>query len=140
MHSMARDLEQRVHEIVARAATEIADAARRDVTAQLDRILAGVSEPNREPARARVPRQAAAAKVKPTKARRDGRRRRGGPSEQDISKVLAFVESNPGLRSEEIQKRMGGEPKIIKAALAKLRDSKSVKTNGVKRAMIYSAV
>lgn len=51
--------------------------------------------------------------------------------------VIAFVEKNPGLNSEGIVKKMGGDAKGISDALARLREEKLVKTQGERRGMTY---
>jgi hypothetical protein len=54
-----------------------------------------------------------------------------------VGQVHAFIKSHPGLRSEEIMGKMGGNKHSVKDALARLRATKKVKTKGIKRAMTY---
>jgi hypothetical protein len=72
-------------------------------------------------------------------AKSKGRGRRGGIDEAGISRILKVIEDSPGLRSEEIQKKLPISPKLVRAGLAKLRETKRVKTTGEKRQMTYSA-
>ncbi len=53
--------------------------------------------------------------------------------------MLKVIEGNPGLRSEEIYKKLPLRPELAKKALAKLREDKRVKTTGEKRATTYAA-
>ncbi len=54
-----------------------------------------------------------------------------------VGQVHAFIKSHPGLRSEQIMGKMGGNKHSVKDALARLRATKKVKTKGIKRAMTY---
>ena len=68
------------------------------------------------------------------------RGRRSKLNDSAVSEILATVEKNPGLRSEQLQKllvHLG--PKLVKQGLAKLRAAKRVKTSGQRRATTYSA-
>lgn len=79
------------------------------------------------------PRAAAAA---------DGPKRRGRRGRLDqgtIDQILKFVEKHPGLRSEQIQGQLDVDRKLVKAGLAKLRETKRVRTSGHKRATTYTA-
>jgi hypothetical protein len=53
-------------------------------------------------------------------------------------KLLAFIARNPGLKSEEIVKEIGGDAKVFKSGLADLRAAKKVVTKGARRAMTYA--
>jgi hypothetical protein len=63
-------------------------------------------------------------------------RKSGGDVTDD---VMMAVTLEPGLRSEEIQKRLGKPALLVKAALAALRKNKSVRTEGTNRATRYFA-
>jgi hypothetical protein len=65
--------------------------------------------------------------------------RRGSLDEATVTRVFKVIEDNPGLRGEEIYKKLPLAPELTKKVLAKLRDSKRVKTTGEKRAMKYAA-
>jgi hypothetical protein len=56
-----------------------------------------------------------------------------------VGRVLSFIRQNPGLRSEQITARIGGEKTAIADALARLRGSGKVQTKGQKRATTYHA-
>jgi hypothetical protein len=56
-----------------------------------------------------------------------------------LDRVAQYVHKHPGLRSEQIQAGMGGDHSVTKAALAKLRELKRVKTSGERRATTYTA-
>jgi hypothetical protein len=65
--------------------------------------------------------------------------RRSTHDEATLERVLKVIASSPGQRSEEIYWKLPMPVKTVKAALAKLRATKRVKTKGEKRAMTYSA-
>ncbi len=69
--------------------------------------------------------------------RRSGRR--GTLDEATVTRVFKVIEDNPGLRSEQIYKKLPLSPKLTKKVLAKLREGRRVKTSGKKRAMTYAA-
>jgi hypothetical protein len=119
-------LQQRVQEVVNRAASEIARAVRQNIAEQVARMTGGAKA------------AAKPAKEKPVKRRR-GRRGRRGPNSAGVEKVLKFVQSHPGLRSEQIQKQMDLASARVKGALLKLRATGKVKTKGQKRATTYQA-
>jgi hypothetical protein len=65
-------------------------------------------------------------------------RRRRGISDAVLDQLLKVVKAKPGLRSEQIYKKLPQQsPKILKAGLAKLRAQKKVKTSGERRATTY---
>jgi hypothetical protein len=55
-----------------------------------------------------------------------------------MTRVLEVIEANPGLRSEEIYKKLPLSVELAKKALTKLRETKRVKTKGEKRSMTYA--
>ncbi len=55
-----------------------------------------------------------------------------------LERIAGFIEKTPGLRSEEIQRELALPPKLVKIGLAKLRDTKRVRTAGQRRATTYS--
>ena len=68
------------------------------------------------------------------------RGRRSKLNESTLAEILAAVEKNPGLRSEQLQKKLEHlGPKLVKQGLAKLRSDKRVKTSGERRATTYAA-
>jgi hypothetical protein len=169
----------RIHDIVTRAASEIASAIRGEISSTPRRAalpahkaapsarggkrrtimcpVPGCGKPGggpkwgwfcadhkdlpaEEKARARAARAGAATAPKAKAARgakRGGREgaKRGGSA---LDQVLAFVRSNPGMRSEQIQKRIGLAAEPVKAALAKLRAGGQVKVSGKARATSYA--
>jgi hypothetical protein len=79
--------------------------------------------------------------LSPARGRRGrppGRGRRGGLDDAAVDSVARVIGKNPGLRSEQIYKEAGLPPQIVKAALARLREKKRVKTKGTRRAMTYA--
>ena len=84
-----------------------------------------VAKPVREPRAAKAPKRTGGRPSKITDALLD--------------QIHAFVKANPGLRSEEIQKRLGGDKEQIKASLAKLKSQNRVVTGGAKRGTTYTA-
>lgn len=71
----------------------------------------------------------------PAKKTRGGRR---GSNAAAAETIFKLIQSTPGLRSEQIQKKLPIPPKKIKAGLSKLRAAGRVKTKGIKRAMVYN--
>ena len=112
------------------AVSESVAAYRRSLSAGLDGIAAA-----KPAAKSNGAPHAPAA----TRARRKRRYRSSTDIAVTIDKVLTFITSHPGLRSEEIFKAIGGNKAGVKDALARLRALKGVKTRGAKRAMTYSA-
>ena len=55
-----------------------------------------------------------------------------------LERIAGFIEKTPGLRSEEIQRELALPSKLVKIGLAKLRDTKRVRTAGQRRATTYS--
>jgi hypothetical protein len=82
-------------------------------------------------------RGAAPAPEAATRGRRRGRR--GRLDQATLDQILRVVSRSPGMRSEQIQKALPFERTLVKAGLAKLRELKKVKTNGIKRATTYAA-
>src|SRR6185312_11372995 len=65
--------------------------------------------------------------------------RNGQPDQAAINQVFKVVEGEPGLRSEQIYKKVPLSPEVTKKALAKLREEKRVKTKGERRATTYAS-
>ena len=65
------------------------------------------------------------------------RRKRSGDILEDIVELL---EAEPGLRSEEIQKRLDKPPVLVKSTLVALRKHSRVRIEGTKRAARYFAL
>jgi hypothetical protein len=125
-------LEVRIGTILTVAARQIAEAVRADIANQLMHVMG--SGAGRQVAAASTSSASAAAP-----ATGGGKRgRRGALNEPTLTRVLDIVKGTPGLRSEQIQKQLPLAPKLVKAALAKLRAAKRVKTTGEKRAMTYA--
>ena len=75
--------------------------------------------------------------AKPKRARKGERPSKVG--EAYLEELLNFVRANGGLRSEEIQKRTGGDKARVGAALAELKAQKRVTTSGNARGTTYTA-
>ena len=125
-------LEVRIGTILTVAARQIAEAVRADIANQLIHVM-GSSGGHKAASPASSSNGAAA----PATGGKRGRR--GSLNEPTLTRVLDIVKGTPGLRSEQIQKQLPLAPKVVKAALAKLRAAKRVKTTGEKRAMTYAA-
>jgi hypothetical protein len=119
-------LEDKIAAVIASAAREIAAVVRSDLADQLQLVVAGQN--------GRVHKTAASTNGKTGK-----RGRRSSLTESVLSSVLSVIEGKPGLRSEQIQAQLRMQPKMVKAALAKLREQKQVKTTGQKRSMTYAS-
>jgi hypothetical protein len=121
------DLETTISAIANAAALEISNAIRNELALQL-RQLAGGGPAAR--------RAASSGSSSGGQVRRAGR---GRLDEVTVSRVLKVVHDSPGLRTEEIQAKLPVAPKVVKAALAKLRRESRVKTTGQKRGMTYAS-
>jgi hypothetical protein len=122
------DIESAITQIVSATARQIAEAVRAEIAEQLRHVTAAGATAKGRQARALAP------------AKADGQRRgrRARLDEATVSRVLKVVADSPGLRSEQIQGKLPIPPKVVKAALAKLRADKRVKTAGEKRATTYT--
>ena len=99
------------------------------------RALIGVGAASTGKRRGRPPGAASAsAPSRPKKFIRRSARQIAG----SVGRVVAFISKHPGLRSEQIVKALGGDASGVSDALARLRASGRVKTDGIKRAMTYS--
>lgn len=67
-----------------------------------------------------------------------GRLKRGSVSALVLQQLLGAIKTAPGLRSEEIYKKVRMSRKLAKAGLAKLREQNKVKLKGQKRSATYS--
>src|ERR1700743_3767493 len=113
-------LEARIGTILTVAARQIADLVRADIAEQLSAAIGGGGV-----------RRATASAAAPAPAGGGKRGRRGALNAATLSRVLDAGKSSAGLRSEQLQKQLPAlPPKTVKAALAKLRESKRVKTSG----------
>jgi hypothetical protein len=130
---MPNNLDAAIQSIVARASTDIARLVRDSIADELRRVVGGSGLSARRGGRP----AGSVNQAKGQKGGRKGGRRGAGPSESDLQTVHDFISRNPGLRSEEIQKKIGGEPDLVRKALAKLRASGQAKTKGAKRATTY---
>jgi hypothetical protein len=123
---MSSHLDARIEAIIEQAASDIASAVRANIAEEVQRVLGG-----RRGARA---------------AGRGGGRRaasapraRRGVSEAQLKSVLDFIGKNPGKRGEQIRAALKLSTKVGGKILAKLRQTKAVKTKGQKRSTTYSA-
>jgi hypothetical protein len=121
------DLETTISAIANAAALQISNAIRNELALQLKQLAGGV------PAARRA---ASSGSNSGGQVRRAGR---GRLDEVTVSRVLKVVHDSPGLRTEEIQAKLPVAPKLVKAALAKLRRESRVKTTGQKRGMTYAS-
>jgi hypothetical protein len=122
------DLETTISAIANAAALEISNAIRNELALQLRQLAGG------GPAARRAASSGSSSSG--GQVRRAGR---GRLDEVTVSRVLKVVHDSPGLRTEEIQAKLPVAPKVVKAALAKLRRESRVKTTGQKRGMTYAS-
>jgi hypothetical protein len=119
---MVNTLESSIQSIVTRAAAEIAQTVRASIAAEINRAIGFTSV-------AKAPRATAGKRALTP---------RRGVAEADLQKVLDYIGKNPGKRSEEIQKALHLDGAYGKKVLAKLRETKAVKTKGERRATTYA--
>lgn len=113
-------LESQLLAIARRMTDEVAALVRRQIASEMTRIIGTVNGSG-------------------TVANGSVRRgRSGGASPQLVSTVLEAIKRSPGLRTEQIYAKLPSHPAPrVKAALARLRADKKVKTSGTRRAMTY---
>ena len=153
-----------IDQIIARAASAIATAVRRSITEEVQRatrLVAGAAPPAAAPKpRGRPPgaksKVAAAATTKPaakpapaapaskSKAKAKPSVAKGGrrSSEQvarDDARLLDYIKSHGGLRSEVIQKGVGLRREDVASGLLRLRAGGKLKMKGEKRSATYTA-
>jgi len=124
---MSSQLDSRIETIVQDAAVEIARAVRGSIASEVAKVLASSGRAQR----ARV--QTAARKP----VRRRGRRRTVSPAQ--LKTVLDYINKNPGKRGEHIRAALQLSTDVGGRILAKLRQTKAVKTRGEKRLTTYTA-
>jgi hypothetical protein len=137
-------LEARIQQVIKDATKSIVEIVTADIAAQLQRVLGaqpnggrGNRTPSRKARKAATPENVAASKSGNKKPGRAGRR--GSIDEATMTRVLEVIEANPGLRSEEIYKKLPLPVELARKALTKLRETERVKTKGEKRSMTYAA-
>ena len=116
-----KSLKAKILELLTPLAENLANAIK-------DEIASGApSTGAKTPSRAAAPKRVARAA--------SGRSRR--LTDADLDLMVRAVGSFPGLRSEQLYGKVELPPKLAKAALARLRAQKRVKTKGEKRATTY---
>jgi hypothetical protein len=121
----------RINQIVASAAQEIAQAVRQNIADEVNRLVGAAG------AVARGGRGGQRRAAGPAGGGRR-RRRRGAVDNASLEKLLKFIGAKPGLRGEEIRKQVGLPDDVVRAGLAKLRETKKVRTKGERRATTYA--
>ncbi|MCC7172803.1 MAG: hypothetical protein IT459_20310 [Planctomycetes bacterium] len=117
--------------------TEIESLTRQ---AALDAVRAALSGNASTPApRANGRRVARRAATKPAAPKGKRAKRTTEDVAEFGAKILAFVKSNPGCSSEQIQAGLGLSKKDIQLPIIRLREEKRLKTTGQKRGTKYYA-
>jgi len=76
----------------------------------------------------------------PAKKRKQGTHRKKAEIAASDARVLAFVKANPGLRTEQIVKGLGGDARgDVTFSISHLRGKKKIKAKGYGRGTVYSA-
>ena len=124
---MSSHLDARIEAIIEQAASEIARAVRANIAEEVQRVLGSQ-------------RGARAAATRGGRRRAAGApRARRGVNEAQLKTVLDFITKNPGKRGEQIRAALKLSTKVGGKILAKLRQTKAVKTKGQKRSTTYAA-
>lgn len=124
-------IRQRIEAFVRDLQALLVEAARESVVAALGGAVSSSG---------RRTRRAAAAPRAAKRGRKAGRRRVRRSAEQLAEvqeKVIAVLNKNPGLTSEEIQATLGLEKRELQRPLTLLRNERRIKTKGQKRGMKY---
>jgi len=119
--SNGSNLDTKIASIAQEMAAELVRAVRVHLADEVAKVIGG--------------RPSAATPKSPAKPGRRG----GGVSDAVLAQLLKAIKTAPGLRSEQIYKKVAISPKVAKAGLAKLREQKKVKTRGARRATTYKA-
>jgi hypothetical protein len=125
-------LEESIKTIVAAAMQQVAEAVREGIAEQLRQTMGGGSSSSPTAAPGAAPFNGGA-----PKPRKGGRARL--LDDGTIERIYDVVKSSPGLRSEQVMKQLPFTPKLVKLALAKLREAKRIKMKGQKRGATYTA-
>lgn len=128
-----KSFENRIHAVIAEAASVITDIVRAELAAEVQRAVSSVHANGHAN---RLPKRLATAKTSVGGGRR---RKRRGVDGATLARVLQVIKSKPGLRSEQIYEKLPLPRELTKKALAKLRGDKLVKTKGTRRATKYIA-
>jgi len=126
---MSSHLDARIEQIVLLAANEVARAVRASIADEVQKVLGAAAPRRRARGAAPTSRRAGASA---------GRARRG-VSQAQVKAVLDYITKNPGKRGEQIRAALKLSAKIGGKILAKLRQTKAVRTKGQKRSTSYSA-
>ena len=128
----ASPFESRVHQAVEELSSLIFQEARARAIAQ---ISSGGSEGSK--------RAAPSSRKVHTNGNGNGHTRvpKADPAQRAESEqiVLAFVQANPGLRTEQIKAGVNLDPDLVKKCIAALRADGQLKSKGQKRATSYTA-
>jgi hypothetical protein len=137
-------LEARIQQVIKDATRSIVEIVTADIAAQVQSLLGaqpnggrGSQAASRKARKAAAPENGVPSKSGGKKPGRAGRR--GSIDEATMTRVLEVIEANPGLRSEEIYKKLPLPVELARRALTKLRAAERVKTKGEKRSMTYAA-
>jgi hypothetical protein len=130
----ARALEDRISQVIAEAASVIAELVRAEIA---ERLREAVALPVRGSFGEYVRKRGES--VARAKTSRKPGRPATSVSAKAVDQVLEVIKAEPGLRSEQIYQKVSVSPKVAKKVLAKLREAKRVKTSGARRATTYAA-
>jgi len=115
-------LDTKIAAIAQEMAAELVRAVRTHLADEVAKVIGG--------------RPSVASAATPKTAAKPGRRG-GAVNDGVLAQLLKVIKAAPGLRSEQIYKKVAIPPKVAKAGLAKLREQKKVKTSGTRRATTY---
>lgn len=122
--------ETQIDSIIRRATEEVAATVRANLLSEIGRIVEGASPASQSESAS--PTEAGAGKV----AKKSVGRKR----DADEAEVIDFVKKHPGQRTEAICAAFGRvDRESVKRALRNARTAGFIKSDGVKRAMSWSA-
>lgn len=133
---MANQLDSAIQQIISRAAAEIAEAVRGNIADEIAKRVASLGASGKASAGKSAPKASAGKGAARSTPRASAAKRRG-VTDEELAKVLEFIGKNPGKRGEEIRKSLGLDQDRNSKILAKLRETKKVKTKGDRRTTSY---
>jgi hypothetical protein len=114
------------------------------IQAALDQLMQAIQEETVASFSAMLAGGATSAGTPARRSTRGAKRSSGGKRTSEElatfkTTLVSFIKRNPGLRTEQIAKELGASTKELQLPMLQLRDEKSIRMKGQKRAAQYFA-